>query len=412
MSSYSRYKTQQNRNMAIAVVTVIAVIFGVVSILRFGKDASCDNRENDPKRDGYCTVEQDDFDELVIVTGNTQNSPAPELDFEKDKDLRNILSGVFYSSNIDTRTPDIHIVSAAGDNHTIDFDNDYKVAQSVTASKNKLQGLGDEINDAIKSLPSEGGADYLGAILEANNLISTDARNPLIIVVGSGYSDNGILNFATNDIINMYKANSNSVIDMLSRNSRTREGVLNGVTMQKSLKQHETDVEDIYTTVLSYLGAKIKHSNFRSTGVGDDTKSVDSSYAVMPVFVDELEGGEFIDFTESMGRFYPDEARLIDPVAVEEKLASFAKRFNPENNLKLVVTGYIAFCIDEGQLGTARANTVKDILTKLGIPADRIETHGEPGSPPEKEGEAYTCDSSLPETERRTIQIKVVKMAE
>lgn len=60
-------------------------------------------------------------------------------------------------------------------------------------------------------------------------------------------------------------------------------------------------------------------------------------------------------------------------------------------------------------MGLSRANTIKSILLELGIPENKVEAHGERGSPPESNNESYTCRSSLPETERRTVKIEVVK---
>ena len=159
---------------------------------------------------------------------------------------------------------------------------------------------------------------------------------------------------------------------------------------------------------LEYLGAReIKLNNY--TGVTADAKSVPSEYSVQQTYVDELKIGDTFSVNENIGKFYPDKDVLINPNDVKDKLASFAKRFNPSGSIKLKLTGYIAFCVDEGQLGLSRAETIKRVLIELGIPEGKIETHGERGSPPESPNETYTCNSSLPETERRTVQIEVVK---
>ena len=405
--------------LTIIAVGAILLLFWLVKdgFSGLGGDSSCGNREADPERDGYCLTTSADFDELVIVTGNTQNSPAPNLDFTKDK-LREILSGVFYNTDRGV-TPNISIVSASGDNRVIDYKAKYKVAQNIIASNNELKKLGKELNGAIKNSPSEAGANYLGAILEANNLFTSAAKNPVIVVVGSGLSDSGALNFASDELINQYWSNPDNIVNILSQNRRIREGVLGKATIywynigdvvspQASMNDYKEDIKSIYETAFNYLGATKLHLN-NYTGVASDAKSVDSKYSVQQTYVDELKVGDVFDVNENIGRFYPDQSTLINPAEVEDKLAPFAKRFNVNGKTKLKLVGYIAFCVDDGQLGLARANTIKGVLMKFGIPNHKIDTHGERGSPPEKANETYTCNSSLPETERRTVRIEVIK---
>lgn len=419
MSRRKRGKT--NNTPLMIIVIVVACIGGLVFLINSdlfsGGDSSCGDREEDTERSGYCVTTNNDYDELVIVTGNTQNSPAPELDFTQGE-LYKILGGVFYNTERGS-SPNVSIVSASGNNRTIDYKTKYKVAQNVIASNNELKKLGKELNVAIKSSPAEPGADYLGGILEANNLISNVAKNPLIIVVGSGYNDSGALNFAANDILNAYWQNAENINTILSQNRRTKEGVLNGtsvywynigdvVSPQPNMNKYKEDIKDIYELTLNYLGAgRISLNNY--TGVAANAQSVPSEYSVQQTYVDELKIGDTFSVNENVGQFYPDRDVLVNPSEVKEKLSSFAKRFNPASSTKLKLTGYIAFCVDDGQLGLSRAEAIRGILVELGIPNDKIETHGEPGSPPESPNESYTCQSNLPETERRTVQIEVIK---
>lgn len=382
-----------------------------------GGESSCGKREVDTERSGYCLPNKDDFDELVIVTGNTQNSPAPKVDFAQGA-LLDLLAGVFYSSDRG-KTPAISIVSAASDNRAIDFKPRFKVAKNVLASNNELKKLGNELNNTIVKSPSSAGADYLGAILEGRDLISDSAKNPLILVIGSGYSDTGALNFAFGEIFNQYWNSPDSIAAILSRDRRARADALNKVSVywynlgevvspQPNMNKYKRDLKEIYQLALTHLGVK-KTDLSNYIGVTAETKSVASDYIVHQTYIDELKTGDVFNVNESVGRFYPDKSNLINQADVEEKLASFAKRFNKNTPNKLKITGYVAFCIDEGQLGLARANTIKGVLTRLNIPDNKIITHGERGSPPESAGESSTCNSKLPETERRTVKIEVVK---
>lgn len=417
----SRRRSKKDNNKWLTVVIVVLCVCALGFFIYAGssssENSSCGTREEDAERSGYCVTSSKDYDELVIVAGNTKNTPAPDLDFTQGE-LYDILGGVFYNAERGA-TPNISIISVAGSNHTIEYTANHKVAQNIIASNNELKKLGKELNKAIKTSPSESGADYLGAILEANNIISNTSKNPMILVVGSGYSDSGALNFASGEIFNLYWQNTNNITQTLSQNRQTKEGVLNEITIywynlgdtvapQASLNVYKEDAKEIYKLALEYLGAgKISLNNY--TGIPADATSVDSGYSVQQVYVDELKVGDTFNVNEDVGRFYPDKAVLINASEVKEKLASFSKHFNPNGSTKLKLTGYIAYCIDEGQLGLSRANTIKSILLELGIPENKVEAHGERGSPPESNNESYTCRSSLPETERRTVKIEVVK---
>ncbi len=417
----SRRRSKKDNNKWLTVIIVVLCVcalgFFIYAGSSSGENSSCGTREEDTERSGYCLTTSKDYDELVIVTGNTQNTPAPDLDFTQGE-LYDILGGVFYNSERGA-TPNVSIVSAAGNNHIIEYTANHKVAQNIIASNNELKKLGKELNKAIKTLPSESGADYLGAILEANNIISNTSKNPIILVVGSGYSDSGALNFASDEIFNLYWQNADNIAQLLSQNRQTKEGALNQtavywynlgdtVAPQASLNVYKEDTKEIYELALEYLGAgKISLNNY--TGISSKATSVASEYSVQQIYIDELKVGDTFNVNEDIGRFYPDAATLINASEVKEKLVSFAKHFNPNGNTKLKLTGYIAYCIDEGQLGLSRANAIKNILMELGIPENKIETHGERGSPPESSNESYTCRSSLPETERRTVKIEVIK---
>ena len=418
----SRNRKKKNNNniliiILLVVIAVVAVVRSPKSDSSYSGESNCGTREEDTERSGYCVTTAKDYDELVIVTGNTQNSPEPNLDFTQG-DLYDILGGVFYNTDRGD-SPSISIVSASGNNYTIEYEASYKVSKNVIASNNELKKLGKELNEAIKTSPSEAGADYLGAILEAGSIISSSAKNPLIIVVGSGYSDSGVLNFATDEIMTSYWQDANNINSILSQNRSVKEGTLNGVSIywynignvvdpQPNLNDYKEDLKDIYELALQYLGAdEIKLDN--NTGVTENSKSVLSDYSVQPTYIDELKVGDVFDLNENIGKFYPDKNTLTNPDEVKEKLLAFAKRFNSNGNTKLKLTGYVAYCVDSGDVGLQRAETIKNILIELGVPAEKIETYGERGPRSESSDGTYDCNSSLPEEERRTVYIEVVK---
>lgn len=378
----------------------------------------CNGLGRNEEKAGYCNISDNNYDQLVIITGNTQNTPAPKIDFEKNDELRLILHDVFYNTE-KGNTPKISIVSAAGNNYSIDFDNSKKVANNITASKSNFNRLAKELNSAIKTPATEAGANYMGAVNEANSLISASSENPVIVIVGSGYSDSGAIDFAHDEIIENYNDDKSSLASLLE-GSTLKKGSLNGTTVywynlgnvvapQPSLNEYRDTTKEIYKSIFSYMGAKNINLSER-TEVSANAKSVESQYTVQPTFVNKLETGDTISINDNVGMFKGDEAVLLNPAEVRDKLASFAKKFKSTINKKLKLTGYIAYCANDSSLALERANVIKSILVKdLGIDESKIVTEGMPGSPSKSKKEAYTCDSPLPDSERRTVVVEVIE---
>lgn len=416
----ARRRDAQNQKLIIVglfVVVAVLLVFGASKVFSSASDIGCGARDVDTDRTGYCSVNSNDFDELVIVVGNTQNSPKPDLDFTTG-DLREILAGVFYHTERGD-LPRISVVSAATENRTIDFEVKYKPAQNIRASNNALNKLAGDLTRVLQTPAMGAGADYLGGILEANNLFSNDVKNPLILVVGSGYSDNGVLNFAQDNLFERYWQDDENIVRLLADDASTKRPVLKNRTVywynlgdtvapQVNMNKYKTDTQSIYGLALAALGAQeVRLANY--SGISDGAVAVDSPYSVMPTFVDELKAGDSFNVNENVGRFEPDRDVLLNELETEERLKVFAQRFNNRGQLKLQLTGYVAICLEDEKLSLARANTIKRILVKLGVTESKIMTRGRRGSPPEDDGQEYTCDSTLPATERRTVLIEVVE---
>lgn len=412
MARRSRRKKKNNSALTYVLIAAL-VIIGLVYLINkigFGDDSSCGERGVDPDRPGYCMTTSDDFDEIVLVVGNTRNTPAPNLDFVKNNDLKKILSGVFFSTETGG-TPRINIVSVAHGNGAIDFNRKNKPGKNISASNNKLKSLSQELNKAINTSPTDGGADYLGGILYARDLISSESENPLILVVGSGYSDSGVLDFANTNLLESTTSNEDedSVKTVMSQSKAVREGVLSGVTVywynmgevarpQGNMDAHKKTLGDIYRSALDYLGVK-KQDLKRNISIPGDAKSVESGYTVQQVYADELKAGDVFHVNERIGKFEADRSVLRNPDQVRTALSQFASRFNPNSGTRLKLTGYIAIDSPGSTLGYERAGVIKDILVGLGIPENKIDVHGVDGPP---------ADSNLSDEEKRTVIIEVV----
>ena len=261
--------------------------------------------------------------------------------------------------------------------------------------------------------------------MEAKRLISSSAKNPLIIVYGSGLSDNGLLNFASEDFLEEYwHADKKDIKAALKNDGNFEEDELDGISIkwynlgksvspQKSLSDTDIKkVKKIYESVFEYLGAEDMDLDL-STEVNDETMAVASDFDITPTIVQDLEVGAKFSVNEKIGRFEPDLAILINPGEVEEALKPFAKHFDYRSDKKLKITGYVALCDPSySELGAARAQVIASLLTtKFNIPADKIEVHGEGGIPPLENVVNNTCDNMDPEimAQRRTVIIEVIK---
>ena len=408
-------KTGANVPLIISIVALC--LLGITFLATNVKDEDvCGSRGADTEHEGYCLTNSSDYDNLVIVAGNTRNTPAPELDFDEDKELKKILEGVFYKAE-SYGNPSITIISAANGEKIKDFNNVGPGYNSI-ASQDNLNELKLSINDTIKTSPTHAGADYLDAILKANRAFgkSGSERN-LIIVTGSGYSDTGVLDFAHSDLLQR-KMQGNIDIYSLARNDpRIKEGELNNTSVywynmgyvakpqdQDVMKDYINITQDIYRDALQYAGAR---EIVLDRGTGAYGESVHSDHNVDLVHIDKLKSGDSMMVDSNVARFVDDKDDLTNADTVKNYISSFISKLEP--NQKLSLTGYIDLCKDGYDLGYRRANKIKNLIVEMGVSADRIETHGEFGPPPKNYNEAYSCydDFSIPNEEQRTVRIVV-----
>lgn len=400
---------KKNNSPIIYILIAILAIFILKDKISFGGNSdACGDREVDPDRSGYCLVTPSDYDGLIIITGNTNNSPEPNLDFSSGE-LNSILSGIFYGDG------QVGVISAAGNNLEIPMTRNFSPKKNLNSSKNNLKKLAEQLNKNIKEQPKEAGANYFGAILKAQNEIKAKGyKKPIIVIVGSGYSDRGVLDFAHNDILGRYSQDEN-IEALIMGDKSVVSGSLNGATIkwynagvtaepQNKIDDHNQALtRQLYNDLFSYMGAT-------SDIIGDsgltNYASVESSLTVGQVYVQKLQKGDNFSVNEDVGRFKADSNELLNRDEVKDRLRGFASQFDNNSNLRLKLTGYIAYCAPGSNLGEIRAETIKQILIELGISGDKIDVYGMPGAPSNDGG--YTCESDLPETERRTVIIEVV----
>lgn len=418
-----RYRKKKSNNaLPWVILAIVGLVFGIYMISKnMGEGSICgEGREADKENSGYCTTRSDDYSHLVIIVGNTQNSPMPDVDFTDGK-LKDILTGVFYNSKRGSE-PDVSIISAASSNDNIDF-NETQAAQNITASNSNLMAMARSINKAIKNLPTKRGANYLGAIQKAQRLMegadNTDKK--AIIIIGSGYSDRGILDFAHNDLFNKSREIIN--IELRQDNNIVENGLSGtsiywyniGITVppQEELDLHQ-ETRNIYKLAFSYMGIEDKNIHFKELSqtkkyIGKSVflDDIDENYSVEKVYVSQLKRGDSIKIDDTISRFQDYTAILENPDEVKNYMSTFVKYFK-DTDYKLSVTGYIDRCTKDN-VGLERAKVIKNLLVELGISSDRIKVNHEYGPPPKDYGVPYVCydDPNIPNENQRTVRIVV-----
>lgn len=381
---------------------LVVVVLIICALLFMFKDKKEDKIED---KSGY--------DSAVIVVGNHRYSPAP--DFTNNKSFENIISDVFYNTEIGD-VPSISIISATSNPKHIDIDERYLTTPggNELASKDNLKTLISGINKASTVSPTEAGADYFAAILEACEELK-NAENPIIIVYGSGLSDTGIMNFAFDNIIDKLIEDESYVDSMLANNKMVSNkdysnikivwyGAGQTVGEQKDLKEYKTIVEDAYEDMFEFYNMD---GEFKSVKISSNTKSVDSDYDVQKTYADTLTPGDTLDLNERYASFYGDEAILINEEEVREYLLGFSTKLKLSNS-KIKITGYQTVCAVTNDLSIARANTIKNILIELGVPAENITVDGIAG-PPDNREEIPRCGDTGVAIEHRTVRIEVIE---
>lgn len=173
------------------------------------------------------TYETPSSNKIAIVVGNTQNTPQAKISGEAKKVLKNIMLK-HAGDKGDDNGMQISIIEADGDPYVVDWDS--SVLKSISEnSKNAeidVKKNIDALNKQIANIkPKTSGANYLEAILRANDELSSVSEGDdesgsssksanSILVIGSGLSDSGDLSFVgTNLLTNKDEAAENSAIE-------------------------------------------------------------------------------------------------------------------------------------------------------------------------------------------------------
>lgn len=331
-------------------------------------------------------------DEIAIVLGNTQNTPAPSI----DGDVSDAIVATMLEGRGEGSVPvaeSIRFISATKQPSVISLNkNDIKLRNmsanttnakrdarlNIEALSEKLNGLG----------PVSNGANYFEAIITASRNVKEGSK---IIVIGSGLSDAGDLNFSKTGILTNEDVRTKTIADLSAKyqpddlRGYTVEfyGLGDTTTPQEPLSSIQKDiVRDVYKDAVRALGGKVTMNTRTQTG-----NPVATTFAVGTT--DTGCGDINLIFDDEDLKFVGDMATFIDRAAATKTLAAVHDIWtNQRDTIEAIqIDGYTAHYPGAGALSQNRADAVKNALIGLGIPANTLTATGKGYGPYETDAQ-------------------------
>ena len=323
------------------------------------------------------------FQEIVLVIGATQNTPKPTLSDNVKKYIKNSL--VKYE---DARISTILVSEAYRNPDELWYDKDKKatstIDQYIKDLNNKVLNIDREIGE-LKAI--EDGADYLEAIRTAASSIDGKV-NACIVVIGSGLSDKGLLNFASDDLLNESVKQEKIIngVNAKINNSRELDGVKVvwdgiGATVlpQLPLSPDEKDkIKDVYGAILRRMGAR--DVEFEQKLNGRASVDTESKVLTTKTYNPKIDITEYFDDTTSVS-FNGNEATFVNKTEAERTLLEHVKVMLDHKDTKAEITTFMARgqvdCSEgtrDDRLLADRGKAVKDFFIANGVAGDRIKT--------------------------------------
>lgn len=326
--------------------------------------------------------------DVALVLGNTQNTPAPQITDALQNSLGDTLL-LHKGQEPEEFMQSITLISAVRKAEVADIDVESlklkKIRNESSSAKldveHNLELLQEFINEFV---PSSNGANYLEAIFEArSNLDPQPDANSSIVVIGSGLSDSGELDFANMGLLTKSDKRESVVDEIIEKYGRdylkgyvvTFYGLGDSVSPQEKLSPRQKDiVRGTYKELIKGMGGEVLVENRTMTG-----DAVVTEYTVSTT--DTGCGDVGLVFDDDTIKFVANAAALVSPIKSKEALAQVKSVYssNPDNIPTIQVDGFIAQVNLGGQketLSQARANTIKQTLVEMGMPADKISATG------------------------------------
>ncbi len=354
---------------------------------------------------------------LAIVIGNTANSPKAELGkdvIDRISDTLMMHRGEDPEEFIDS----ISIIEADGEPFVVDLDTSKmkSISENGTQAKKNVAVNVAEIKKQVSEVvPKTSGANYLEAIVTAYDEVAgmsdDETGSPNIIVIGSGLSDTGALNFATSGILTMSdEAKEDQILsdateeykDALKGANITFYGLGDVTAPQKKLTNPQRKaLRDIYKKLVSgNMGARKP----RIVTVSMTGESVENKYTVNPT---DTECKNFdLTFDDSKLKFDGEATTFSNLGEANKSLGQVVQIYNDNKDAikQITIEGYTAHYTSRHEnLAGDRANAVRDYLIGKGLPSDKISAIGKGYGPFE-----YSNNESHDDTDSRNRMIKVI----
>ncbi len=338
--------------------------------------------------------------EIAVVIGNTQNTPAPSISGNISEAIADAM--LFHKGeDADTLMESIKFISAVKQPDVIKMrSSDVKIRKISNNNSNakrdirlNLEALEEKIN-GIK--PADNGANYLEAIIEASENIK---KGSTIIVIGSGLSDSGDLNFSKTNILTNEEARDTQIEEIQEKYGHDR---LEGYTIEffglgdTAAPQEELSsiqkgiVRDIYKDTVRKLGGESVITTRTQTG-----NPIETIYVVGTT--DTGCGDINLIFDDEDLKFVGDMAIFIDSASASKSLSTISDIWSKQKDtIELIqVDGYTAHYPGAGQLSQDRADTVKKTLVGLGVDANKITATGKGYGPYETDAQNRTVKVNI-----------------
>ena len=233
-----------------------------------------------------------------------------------------------------------------------------------------------------------------------------DNEKGVVIVIGSGLSDGGVLNFADNDILDrdidslmeeLTDENNRALPKNLLKNTTVVWNGLGEVAfpqLELTPSQNES-LREIYENVLGKNGLGAKKVIWKDST--DYTQSIKTNKTVKVTKTEMESGNSGREITLSID-FKENSASIKDISKAESDLAGIISELKKYKSKTIYLEGYVglAKCGDQpdNKLATKRAEAVKDLLIENGISESRIRAEGK-GKGPNNECEGGKYDEKV-----------------
>ena len=350
---------------------------------------------------------------IALVLGNTQNSPQVKLSDNVAELVTDTMSQ-HGGDDVETLASSIVLVEASGVPTVVDIDPESlkAIGQNSANAHTQLNDNIKTINDQIATIkPDNNGANYLEAVITASNNVGQGAN---VIVIGSGLSDQGDLDFAGTNILTDEEERQNAIEDVIAKYGNQAligynvvfYGLGDTVEPQAPLSNYQKQiVRDIYSDVVTGLGGRVTIGRGTMSG-----PAVETSYTVDTT--DTGCGNVEMTFNDDQVKFNPDKTTFVDEAAAREALQR-AKDFYDQYSdsvESIQIDGYTAHYTSKVEnLSQARADAVRQLLVDMGLPPEKLVATGRGYGPFEYNDNQSNDDV---DSQNRMIKLTIKRNAE